>query len=293
MKEEEYNDTIDDDDDENEGHNKTKKPNNNSNDEKRELERVLSQKDFVMDATVIETLRAYVHPSVGGEPKDAVELLSSNYRGFAQMTSLVCDWLKITRPPRVNATTSPAKVSFAKFGDGRGGEKEEEKGKMNSLLMAKEKRAGKGQDIRTKGTNEQTPTGGVNAGLLLSSDGKGMMGRDGTKAGAAGLRGATGNAAAHHHALHNEASLGDGSMDEIGLLERLIDRTFDAAKADAVFDKFKGKPPAWLEKIFRSERGRALLFKLADRHQNCLLIDLAIQHAWRAGLRRHAMSGAR
>jgi negative elongation factor C/D len=53
-----------------------------------------------------------------------------------------------------------------------------------------------------------------------------------------------------------------------------------------VFDKFKGKPPAWLEKIFRSERGRALLFKLADRHQNCLLIDLAIQHAWRAGLRR-------
>jgi negative elongation factor C/D len=90
----------------------------------------------------------------------------------------------------------------------------------------------------------------------------------------------------HHHALHNEASFGDGSMDEIGLLERLIDRTFDAAKADAIFDKFKGKPPAWLEKIFRSERGRALLFKLADRHQNCLLIDLAIQHAWRAGLRR-------
>ena len=28
------------------------------------------------------------------------------------------------------------------------------------------------------------------------------------------------------------------------------------------------------------------MFKLADRHQNCLLIDLAIQHAWRAGLRR-------
>jgi len=293
MKEEEYNDnnntTIDDDDeDENEAHEKTKKPNNNGNndEEKLELERVLSRKDFVMDARVIETLRAYVHPSVGGEPKDAVELLSSNYRGFAQMTSLVCDWLKITRPPRVNATTSPAKVSFAKFGDGRGGEKEEEKGKMNSLLMAKEKRAGEGQDIRTKGTNEQTPTGGVNAGLLLSADGKGMMGRDGTKAGAAGLRGATGNAATHHHALHNEASLGDGSIDEIGLLERLIDRTFDAAKADAVFDKFKGKPPAWLENIFRSERGRALLFKLADRHQNCLLIDLAIQHAWRAGLRR-------
>jgi negative elongation factor C/D len=86
--------------------------------------------------------------------------------------------------------------------------------------------------------------------------------------------------------FNNEVGLADGTMDEIGLLERLIERTFDASKADAVFDKFKGKPPAWLEKIFRSERGRALLFKLADRHQNCLLIDLAIQHAWRAGLRR-------
>ena len=117
--------------------------------------------------------------------------------------------------------------------------------------------------------------------------------RDGTKT-AADLKvvGAGTTAAAHHHHHHhammfnNEVGLADGTMDEIGLLERLIERTFDASKADAVFDKFKGKPPAWLEKIFRSERGRALLFKLADRHQNCLLIDLAIQHAWRAGLRR-------
>jgi negative elongation factor C/D len=128
----------------------------------------------------------------------------------------------------------------------------------------------------------------------LSADGeKGAVMRDGTKT-AADLKvvGAGTNAAAHHHHHHhammfnNEVGLADGTMDEIGLLERLIERTFDASKADAVFDKFKGKPPAWLEKIFRSERGRALLFKLADRHQNCLLIDLAIQHAWRAGLRR-------
>jgi negative elongation factor C/D len=128
----------------------------------------------------------------------------------------------------------------------------------------------------------------------LSADGeKGAVMRDGTKT-AADLKvvGAGTTAAAHHHHHHhammfnNEVGLADGTMDEIGLLERLIERTFDASKADAVFDKFKGKPPAWLEKIFRSERGRALLFKLADRHQNCLLIDLAIQHAWRAGLRR-------
>jgi negative elongation factor C/D len=196
----------------------------------------------------------------------------------------------------VSATTSPGpKVSFAKFGN-VGGEKEEEnEGKMG--LNEKRNEGKDGGVVRgAKGTNEQTPTGGVNnnPSLLLSADGeKGAVMRDGTKT-AADLKvvGAGTNAAAHHHHHHhammfnNEVGLADGTMDEIGLLERLIERTFDASKADAVFDKFKGKPPAWLEKIFRSERGRALLFKLADRHQNCLLIDLAIQHAWRAGLRR-------
>ena len=246
---------------------------------RQKLENVLSAKDFVMDSNVIETLREYIHPSSGGEPKDAIEMLSSNYRGYAQMTSLVCDWLKITRPPTVNATTSPAKVSFAKFGGD--GEKEDEKTKrLEHDLLMKEKREGMGHDIRAKGTNDQTPTGGVNTGLLLSADGKGMM-RDGMRTGA-GLRGTR----AGNVGMNNETVDVTTTMDEIGLLERLIERTFDASKADAVFDKFKGKPPAWLDKIFRSERGRALLFKLADRHQNCLLIDLAIQHAWRAGLRR-------
>ena len=51
---------------------------NNINKEKRRLylEQILSQKDFVMDASVIETLREYVHPTLsGGEPNRAVELL--------------------------------------------------------------------------------------------------------------------------------------------------------------------------------------------------------------------------
>ena len=283
-----------------EGDNEKEEDNDeNINKEKRRLylEQILSQKDFVMDASVIETLREYVHPTLsGGEPNRAVELLGGNYRGYAQMTSLVCDWLKITRPPRVSATTSPGpKVSFAKFGNAGGEKEEENEGKMG--LNEKRNEGQDGGGVRgAKGTNEQTPTGGVNnnPSLLLSADGeKGAVMRDGTKT-AADLKvvGAGTTAAAHHHHHHhammfnNEVGLADGTMDEIGLLERLIERTFDASKADAVFDKFKGKPPAWLEKIFRSERGRALLFKLADRHQNCLLIDLAIQHAWRAGLRR-------
>ena len=61
--------------------------------------------------------------------------------------------------------------------------------------------------------------------------------------------------------FNNEVGLADGTMDEIGLLERLIERTFDASKADAVFDKFKGKPPAWVGEDFfdRKEGERCCL----------------------------------
>ena len=33
-----------------------------------------------------------------GKPAAAIELLSENYRGYAQMTGLVCKWLEITEP---------------------------------------------------------------------------------------------------------------------------------------------------------------------------------------------------
>ncbi len=52
--------------------------------------------------------------------------------------------------------------------------------------------------------------------------------------------------------------------------------------ADRVFE---GRPPAWLDGIFKSERGRALLFSLAESNPNCLLISCAIQHAWQRGMR--------
>ena len=48
---------------------------------RQKLENVLSAKDFVMDSNVIETLREYIHPSSGGEPKDAIEMLSSTTEG--------------------------------------------------------------------------------------------------------------------------------------------------------------------------------------------------------------------
>ena len=67
-----------------EGDNKKEEDNDENNTkEKRRLylEQILSQKDFVMNASVVETLREYVHPTLsGGEPNRAVELLGGTTR---------------------------------------------------------------------------------------------------------------------------------------------------------------------------------------------------------------------
>jgi len=52
-------------------------------------------------------------------------------------------------------------------------------------------------------------------------------------------------------------------------------------KADAVL--VSGARPLWLEQLLNSARGRGVLFSLAERHPNCLLITAAIQHAWQHG----------
>ena len=81
----------------------------------------------------------------------------------------------------------------------------------------------------------------------------------------------------------SEASWGsDARFDELYFMETLVRERFDVNKADAVFE---GRPPAWLDGLFRSERGRALLYSLAEEHPNCLLISCAIQHAWQRGMR--------
>ena len=61
-------------------------------------------------------------------------------------------------------------------------------------------------------------------------------------------------------------------------LERLIRRKFDPRRVDAA----KGRPE-WMQRLLVSDRGRAVLFSLAEAHPNCLLITIAIQHAWQHG----------
>ena len=49
-----------------------------------------------MEPGVMDSLRTYV--ASGGKPAAAIELLSENYRGYAQMSSLACRWLELTEP---------------------------------------------------------------------------------------------------------------------------------------------------------------------------------------------------
>ena len=66
-----------------------------------ELERTLAAKDAVMEPGVMDSLRTCV--ASGGKPAAAIELLSENYRGYAQMSSLVCGWLELTEETEPSA----------------------------------------------------------------------------------------------------------------------------------------------------------------------------------------------
>ena len=82
-------------------------------------------------------------------------------------------------------------------------------------------------------------------------------------------------------AQRGDARAEDAPFDELYFLETLVRERFDANKADAV----STQRPVWLDALFKSERGRALLFSLAESNPNCALISLAIQYAWQRGMR--------
>jgi len=182
------------------------------------LERALGRRDFIMEPHAMDAVKKYV--ALGGAPARAIEALSENYRGYAAMTTLAVEWLKLTAPPRRGVNTSPIKSGTT----------------------------------RNDQEDSRTPQGG---GANVSG-GEGRGGRRGT-------------------------GEEDGDrFDEMYFLEAIVREKFDSNKADEVF---VGRPPKWLDEIFSSERGRALLFSLAEENPNCLLISCAIQHAWQRGMR--------
>ena len=227
------------------------------------LERTLAAKDAVMEPEVLATLRDYV--ANGGKPAAAIELLSENYRGYAQMTGLVCKWLEITEPEGEKAGAGGAGHQRA----GSGG-----------ISAAVSPQAG-------RGSGAATPTFGRPAGAEDDDtpQGGGTMPRTGSAAiglASGGQRGERANTPVGQIRDKTASALRNWRArvrkDEMWFLERLIRRKFDPRRVDAA----KGRP-AWMQRLLVSDRGRAVLFSLAEAHPNCLLITIAIQHAWQHG----------
>ena len=55
------------------------------------LRATLSSPDYIMEPTVLDTVRKYC--GKGGEPPEVIELLSDNYRAMAQHVNLLAEWL--------------------------------------------------------------------------------------------------------------------------------------------------------------------------------------------------------
>ena len=56
-----------------------------------ECEAQFRENDSVLNMNIFKLLKTYI--KAGGKPATVVELLSSNYKGYMHMTSLICSWL--------------------------------------------------------------------------------------------------------------------------------------------------------------------------------------------------------
>ena len=68
----------------------------------------LMSPDSIMEPGVTDAMKGYLEE--GGEPETAIQMLADSYRGFAEMASLVGDWLHTAGVPHddVVATVSRA-----------------------------------------------------------------------------------------------------------------------------------------------------------------------------------------
>ena len=217
-----------------------------------ELERTLAAKDAVMEPGVMDSLRTYV--ASGGKPAAAIELLSENYRGYAQMSSLVCGWLELTEETEPSAHKH-AQARAAQFSP------------LSPVAQLKDRGgdASAAATPRYYGDEDDTPQGGTTAPRIdATPPGSGF--------------GAGGGAGPGAVAEALEGWRGRVRRDESFFLEQLIRRTFDPRLVDAVTGR-----PTWLTQLLHSDRGRGVLFSLAEKHPDCLLITVAIQHAWQHG----------
>lgn len=66
------------------------------------------------------------------------------------------------------------------------------------------------------------------------------------------------------------------------LLSNLIRERFDGKAADRIFEQQR-KLPEWFDGLVANESTRRLLYSLSDEHRSCMLLELAINAAWKRG----------
>lgn len=59
-------------------------------------------------------------------------------------------------------------------------------------------------------------------------------------------------------------------------LKSLIMKHFDPKKADTIFDS-EGGAPTWLTEMIEHSVWRRMLYKLAEQHPNCLMLNFTIK----------------
>ena len=59
-------------------------------------------------------------------------------------------------------------------------------------------------------------------------------------------------------------------------LRNLIMRHFDPKKADTIFN-LEGGAPSWLDEMIEHSIWRSMLYKLAELHPNCLMLNFTIK----------------
>jgi negative elongation factor C/D len=201
-----------------------------------------------MEPNILASLRDYVKAQ--GHPKHAVEFLTENYVGYAQMANLACSWLKLldsntgnevadTTPkqstPKVAGSAPPSHSVAQPSGAGGAG--------------AGGDAPGAGQQLKAAGSGINKPEDEV----------VDKQGEAGTATGTSGT------------------VVPFSAMDEAFFLRQLVLDKFDPQKFSGIFSAGGSGAPKWLSGLISDRDGRGIIYTLSAKYQNSLLLNFAMQ----------------
>jgi negative elongation factor C/D len=66
-------------------------------------------------------------------------------------------------------------------------------------------------------------------------------------------------------------------------LKSVVITNFDTKKADSIFHSHSSTEPIWLDKMLQKYEWRNLIYQLSEQHENCLMLNYAVQRIARDG----------